>query len=44
MGSELFSTIYEMLELEIYNETDPNERAFHIRDICNGDKDLIRLC
>ena len=44
MGSQLFSQIYEMLSLEIENDSDPKERYNAIKEICSGKKELIKLC
>jgi hypothetical protein len=44
MGSKLFNQLYEMLELEIQNDTDPKARAELVKEICQGNSDLIKLC
>jgi len=33
-----------MIELDIENDTDPFERQRAIKEICNDNKDLIKLC
>ena len=44
MGSKLFSQLYEMLELELQQETDPLDRQQMVKEICGGNKELISLC
>ena len=44
MGSQLFAQLYEMLELEIQNETDPRERQQLVKEICGDNKEIIKLC
>ena len=44
MGTELFNQLYEMLELELQNDTDPIERQKLVKEICGGNKELINLC
>lgn len=44
IGKDLFNTLYEMLEIMIQDKTDHRERQKNIKDICNGNKELIKLC
>jgi hypothetical protein len=44
LGAKFFNELYELLELEIQNETDPKERQATIYEICKGKKELIELC
>lgn len=44
MGTKLFNDIYHMLEIEIEDGTDPNERQKLVHDVCEGNQNLINLC
>jgi len=44
LGTKFFNELYEMLELEIQNETDPEERKTIISEICKGKPELIEMC
>ena len=44
MGSHLFNQMHEMLTLEIENDSDPKVRAELIKEITNGNKQMIQLC
>ena len=43
-GKDLFNQLYDMLELEIQNDTDPKVRQQLVYDICEGNKELMNLC
>jgi len=43
-GKDLFNYLYDMLELEIQNDTDPKVRQQLVYDICEGNKELMNLC
>lgn len=44
MGSHLYNQMHEMLTLEIENDSDPKVRHELIRDITNGNKQMMQLC
>jgi len=44
MGKNLFNQLYEMLEMEIQEASDPKARQSIVNDICQGNKELIKLC
>jgi hypothetical protein len=43
-GEGLFDQLYDMLELEIQNDTDPESRQALVRGICEGNPELMSLC
>lgn len=44
LGSDLFRKLYEMLEIEVQDETDHKERWNKINEIVDGNQELVMYC